>query len=89
MNSRVTSQYWQLLRALPNSVRRAARRAYRRFHADPQHQSLRFKKLNTKRPIWSARINNDYRAMGVYDGDTIVWFWIGSHEEYDKIIKSL
>lgn len=89
MNSKVTAQYWRRLRCLPTPVQRAARRAYRRFSRDPHHKSLHFKKLNTKNPVWSARISNDYRAVGVLDGDTIIWFWIGTHSEYDQLIKSL
>lgn len=89
MKSKVTPDYWRRLRKLPNRVRRAARSAYRQFRDNPHHESLHFKKLNTKNPVWSARITRDYRAVGVFDGETIVWFWIGTHEQYDQLIRSL
>ncbi|MEM1304263.1 MAG: hypothetical protein AAGG46_05170 [Planctomycetota bacterium] len=89
MKSKVTATYWKRLQRLPPLVRRAARRAYRQFNSDPHHKSLRFKKLNTRLPLWSARINRDYRAVGVMDDDTIVWFWIGTHDEYDELLKQV
>ncbi|MEO0531010.1 MAG: hypothetical protein AAF266_10620 [Planctomycetota bacterium] len=70
-------------------VRRQARTAYRVFAADPQHPGLRFKKVHTRQPIYSARVSAGYRAVGVVEGDTIVWFWIGSHADYDKLLKDL
>jgi hypothetical protein len=62
-----------------------ARDAYRLFLADPQHPSLKFKKLPPFDDIWSVRINNNYRAIGRVDGDLIVWFFIGSHADYDSL----
>ena len=58
-----------------------------RFREDPFHPSLQFKRLGTARPVWSVRISIDYRALGARDGDVIVWFWIGSHADYDKLIS--
>jgi hypothetical protein len=34
-----------------------------------------------------VRITIDYRALGIRDGDEIMWFWIGSHADYDALIK--
>jgi hypothetical protein len=52
---------------------------------DPKHPSLQFKKVHPSRPIYSVRISLNYRALGTKDGDTVVWFWIGSHAEYDRL----
>jgi hypothetical protein len=50
---------------------------------------LRFKKVHDDPPIYSARVGIAYRAAGVLDGDTVVWFWIGSHADYDKLLARL
>ena len=55
----------------------------------PNHPSLRFKKLANHDDIWSVRINNDYRAIGRWRDNTILWFFIGSHADYEKFIDTL
>jgi hypothetical protein len=69
---------------LPESVQEQARTAYRRFQHDPAHPGLRFKRVHPTEPIYSVRVSLDYRAVGVMDGETIVWYWIGSHADYEK-----
>ena len=49
----------------------------------------RFKLVHTSRPIYSVRIGLAYRALGVRDGDEIIWFWIGSHTDYDRLLREL
>ena len=56
---------------------------------DPSHPSLRFKRVRTTRPIYSARIGLDYRALAVVDGDAVIWFWIGSHADCDQLLRTL
>ncbi len=87
MKSRTTQQFRQALTQLPTQAREAARIAYQQFQQNPAHPSLRFKKVHPKLPIYSARINRDYRAVGQLAGDTLVWFWIGSHAEYDRLLS--
>jgi len=48
--------------------------------------TLRFHQVHPTRPIYSARINIQYRALGIRDADTIIWFWIGSHDEYERLL---
>ena len=72
---------------LPVEVQRQARRAYRTFRDNSNHPSLRFKPIHPTRPIYSARISADYRAVDVLKGDEIVWYWIGSHSDYDKLLS--
>ncbi len=79
----------ELYRALPATVQRQARSAYRRFKENPQHPSLRFKRLRTPSALYSARVNDTYRVLGLLDGDEITWFWIGSHADYDQYLASL
>ena len=68
-------------------TRRLARESYKRFNADPHHPSLRFKQVHPVDGVYSVRVGLGYRALGVMaDSDTIVWYWIGSHADYDKLI---
>ena len=89
MTSHVTPDFRALYRALPGSVRRQARQAYALFALNPHHPGLRFRRVHPSRPVFSARVGIDYRAVGVRDGDEIWWFWIGSHSEYDQLLKQL
>jgi hypothetical protein len=75
--------------ALPQEVQANAREAYRLFRDNPAHPGLQFKRVSTREPIYSARVGLHYRVLGLLDGDTITWGWIGPHAEYDKILKRL
>ena len=79
MTSRTTARFRQCLADLPENVRRQAREAYHSFAADPHRPGLRLKRVHETEPIYSVRINLDCRALGVRDGDDMIWFWIGSH----------
>lgn len=89
MKSRTTKKFRQALAELPDQVRKQARIAYQQFKKDPNHPSLRFKKVHQKLPIYSARISRDYRAVAQIEQDTVIWFWIGSHTDYDKLLSSI
>ena len=86
MQSRTTRQFWRLFSALPLDVQRDAQRAYRLFEGNPSHPGLQFKKLEGEDNIYSARIGLDYRALGVMKKDRVVWYWIGSHADYDRMV---
>jgi hypothetical protein len=83
MNSFTEPRFWKGYWALPVSVQRIARKQYRLWLDNPHHPSLRFKKVGR---YWSARVNDDFRALAVMDGDTVTWFWIGSHDDYDQLL---
>jgi hypothetical protein len=88
MRSRRTAKFKQQLNALPIEIRRTANAAYRLFTRDPYHTSLHFKRIKADEPIYSVRIGLYYRALGNREeADLIVWFWIGPHSEYDKLIE--
>ena len=90
MKSELTDEFVSCFGKLPERVKKAARKNYRLWQQDPTHPSLEFKKLNTKQPAYSVRAGAGWRAVGVLkDGDTVVWFWTGSHSEYDKLLKNL
>jgi hypothetical protein len=85
VTSRTRPSFWRAYAQLSERSRLAARRAYATFAKTPDHTGLRFKKLAGYERVWSVRINEQYRAVGERNGDTIVWFWIGSHNEFDNL----
>lgn len=89
MNSRTTRRFRDLLAALPAHIRAQARDAYELFRQNQSHPGLHFKKVHLDPPIYSARVGIGYRAVGAMDGDTLIWFWIGSHADYDKLLEHL
>jgi hypothetical protein len=92
VKSSTTSRFRKAFARLPAEVQEQAReayRAYRRFRDNPGHPGLRFKQVHPTEPIYSARIGLHYRAIGVRDGTTVVWFWIGSHADYDALVARL
>ena len=90
MKSRATVRFRRLLTDLPLDVRRLAKRTFKTWLADSNHPSLEFKKLHgTKQPTYSARVGIHWRALAVRNGDDYIWFWIGSHSDYDKLVSGL
>ncbi|MCC3414756.1 MULTISPECIES: hypothetical protein [unclassified Microcoleus] len=89
MKSRTTAEFRKSFAALPKQVQEQTREAYRQFKENPSYPSLRFKKVHSELPIYSARISNNYRAVGQLDGDTVIWFWVGSHADYDRLLSQL
>ena len=88
MKSRRTSEFHDLYNRLPKGIQKRADKAYQLFEADSNHPGLNFEQLEHD-PVWySARITIHYRALCTHKGDTYVWFWIGHHTEYDKLIKN-
>jgi hypothetical protein len=83
----MTPRFRALLAALPEHARRQARDAYRLFAVNPWHPSLRFRRVREEAPTHSARIGAHYRVLGYFEGDTIVWVWIGTHAEYDRLLS--
>lgn len=89
MKSYTTKRFRKAFEQLPEDVRKQARKAYKLFIQNPYHPSLRFKQIHSTKDIYAVRINIDYRAVGARNGDEIVWFWIGPHAEYDKLISQI
>ena len=89
MKSRLHPSFRQAFAKLPADIQRRARTAYRRFQADPAHPGLQFKRLHSTLPIWSVRVTESYRAVGIREEDTIVWFFIGTHAEYERLLANL
>ncbi len=77
--------FWSAYELLPLSVQKVADRNYILLKENTRHPSLHFKKITKYR---SVRIGIHYRALAIEVKDDLLWFWIGSHAEYDKLIKS-
>lgn len=89
MRSHQSERFRKMLKSLPAEIQREARNSYKLFQQDPYHPSLHFKRIHAERPIGSVRISRDYRAVGIRQGDNIIWFWAGSHTHYEHLISKL
>jgi hypothetical protein len=90
VRSRTTRQFRILLDQLPDRVQRQAQQAYELFRDNPRHPGLQFKRVSGGEPaVYSARVGVQCRALGVDRGDYILWFWIGSHTEYERLLRKL
>jgi hypothetical protein len=67
---------------LPQKIQDLADKNYALLKENPRHPSLHFKKIDD---LWSVRVSKQFRALGFEEPEGIVWFWIGSHQEYDEI----
>jgi hypothetical protein len=76
-------QFWRLYRQLSPEVRALADKNFQLLKADPKHPSLHFKKIGR---LWSVRVGAHYRALGLDKSEGVVWFWVGSHTDYDKLL---
>ena len=84
MNSSTTPDFWRSYHELPPEIKSRARTVYSLWRINPRHPSLRFKKV---RELWSVRIGSGYRALSLLQDDTFFWFWIGTHDEYERLIS--
>jgi hypothetical protein len=89
MKSVTTARFRKAYDALPVQVQHLADKAYAIWEENPLHPSLHFKQIQPDPPVYSVRVSLGYRALGVKEGDTIVWFWIGSHADYNELLKAL
>jgi hypothetical protein len=89
MNSVTTERFRKAYDQLPEHIKEQARKAYRTWKKDLHHPAVQFKRIHKAEPIYSVRITLSYRALGVKEKNTIIWFWIGSHAEYDKLVATL
>lgn len=87
MNSRLAEDFLAYFAGLPDEIKDLARKNYRLCKDDPHHPSLRFKRIHAQEPIYSVRVGREWRALGPQEGDIITRFWIGSHAEYDRLIR--
>ena len=80
-------RFWQHYRQLPKEVQKLADKNFELLKSDPYHASLHFKKVGKNKQLWSVRVGSHYRALGADKPDGILWFWIGTHSTYDKLLS--
>jgi len=78
-----TSKFWDCYEDLPSEIQNRADEAFDKLKSDPRHPSLHLKKVDR---FWSVRVGLHYRALAVREGEDLIWFWIGTHAEYDNLI---
>ena len=70
--------------SLPNEIREIANKNFKLLKTDPRHPSLQFKKIGI---FWSARVGLAHLALAIEDGEDFIWVWIGTHDEYERMIR--
>lgn len=89
MKSSITKTFRKALDQIPEAIQEQAIKAFETWQSDPYQGSLQFKLVSQRQPIYSARVGLNYRVLGLLENDHIYWFWIGSHAEYDELLKRL
>jgi hypothetical protein len=87
MNHRTLPRFWEAYQRLPKAARELADKNFELLKSDPQHPSLHFKEVDAARKLWSVRIGLQYRALGIETPDGMLWIWIGTHADYDKLLS--
>ena len=77
--------FWSAYDQLPQFIQKLSDKNYDILKSDPKYPSLHFKKIGS---YWSVRIGLYYRTLGIEEDKDVIWFWIGSHAVYDKLIKN-
>ena len=88
LGSTLSLKFFDTYRHLPPGIRAKARESYRLFAADPASVKFKaIKRLADGNQLCSARVTRDYRVLGVLVNDNVIWFWIGSHDNYERPIR--
>jgi hypothetical protein len=90
VKSKGTRRFWDLFHKLPEDIQALAIKNYRLWRNDPNHPSLRFRKLQGSKGSftdrYTVRVGDHHRALGMMTGSAITWVWIGTHAEYDRLV---
>jgi hypothetical protein len=84
MRHRAAASFWTAYNQLPPLAQDLADRSFELLKANPEHPSLHLKKVDR---FWSVRVGRVYRALAVEAEEGLLWFWIGKHAEYDRLVK--
>ncbi len=85
MKSRALPEFWAGLEKLPPSAQKTARKNFKLWQESPGLKSLGFKKI--KDDLWSVRAGSGFRALATFEDGCYVWFWIGKHDEYERLLS--
>ncbi|MGD2093284.1 MAG: hypothetical protein PVH61_44400 [Candidatus Aminicenantes bacterium] len=86
MNSYLDEDFIKYFNKLPERIKKRSKKVYRQWKENPFEPRFQFKQVHNSKPIYSVRVNIGWRALGYKKNNTVLWFWIGSHEDYNKII---
>jgi len=89
VNSYLSEDFIKFFGKLPKKVQERAKNSYRKWKENPSHPGIQFKKVHPIKPVYSVRVSLGWRALGYKEGDKMLWFWIGSHESYNKLVSQL
>jgi hypothetical protein len=84
VTSRGTADFWRFYHELPLPIRNAAQTAFKKFLDNPAHPGLQLERLKFDSRAWSVRVTRNYRAVARRYEDDWLWFWVGSHQEFDR-----
>jgi hypothetical protein len=84
LNHSAAPEFWACYRDLPAGIRELADKSFVLLKADPRHPSLHLKKVGR---FWSARVGLHHRALAVEAPRGLLWFWIGTHDDYDRLVR--
>lgn len=84
MKHRANPKFWSFYKALPKDVRDLSDKNFQLLKRDPYHPSLHFKRVGR---FWTARVGLEYRVVATQREQDIVWFWIGPHVEYKRLLR--
>ena len=89
MNSFTVKSYWKSYEELTANLQQKADAKFELWKENPFHPSLNFKCVNSEENIWSVRTDMDYRALAVREGNSVIWYWVGDHNKYEQLLKTL
>lgn len=88
MISHINDDFRECFAKLPEEIKKKAKIVFQQFSEDPDYPSLHFKQVHRTKPVFSVRVTDYYRVVGLREGDAMLWYWIGPHPEYERIIKN-
>jgi hypothetical protein len=82
---RATPTFWYLHRRLAPELRQLADDNFKLLKTDSRHPSLHLKKVGN---YWSVRIGLSHRALAIEHEGDLIWFWVGHHRDYDRLLAN-
>lgn len=82
---KTTDDFREWFNKLPETIQDQARKQFELLKSNPSYPSLHFKKVGR---FWSVRISSYHRALAIKDGEDYIWVWIGSHDDYERMIRA-
>jgi len=87
VKSAALPEFWDCFKSLPPQVQKTARKNFKLWQQNPSLKSLAFKKI--KNDLWSVRAGSGFRALATFEDNRYLWFWIGPHDEYERLLREL